>query len=140
MRAVARESPPLRQRTNEHAVVVAVRGHAYAVAQNGAARNGTRRIHGDYAHCATAFAEVCDQRADERRFSNPRRPGHANHVGPSQVSANIAGYRGAARAAGFDCGNRLGDGGAVSPAQVVNQRIVHGGVHSGRHVHATMSG
>ena len=69
----AAEMPAACQRAHEHAVIVEGRGHADAVAEDGAAGYGTGGIDGDDADGAAVGADVSDEGVEQGRFARARR-------------------------------------------------------------------
>ena len=67
--------------------------HADAVAQDGAARVGRRRIHGEDADGASALARGAGERADERALAAARRAGDADDVGAPGLGIEPLGER-----------------------------------------------
>ena len=63
---------------DEHALVAEVRAHPHAIAEDGAAGEGTRRIDGDDADRLSPLAELGRHPIDERALARARRACHAN--------------------------------------------------------------
>jgi hypothetical protein len=80
---------PGRHRADINASVAAVSLHAQPVPEEGAAREGARRIHGDDADGFASLPVGADQAGNQAGLSRSRRPRHTQHSGLSNGNEKV---------------------------------------------------
>ena len=130
----AAEITARRQRAHEHAIVVERRGHANAVAENGAARNRARWIDRDDADGAALLSELRDDGVDERRLARPRRTRETDDESVTEMRLQRPQKRRGRGGQPFEFRDHAGDGAPLALAHAVD-RAGHIGVRNARDGH-----
>src|SRR5664279_3441768 len=100
-----------RHRPDEHAGIRVKVLHADSVAENRAARERRRRVHGDDADLSPEDARLARERGGQRGLARSRRAGQARHTGAARSRKNERKKRAKARIVSFGPCDRARDGG-----------------------------
>ena len=110
----AAEVPARAHRADVDLRVEEVVGEADAVAEQRAARERARRVDGDDADAPAEAARMADERADERRLADARRPGDADRRGATRARVDPPHDLGAIGLPVLHEGDRAGERAPVS--------------------------
>src|SRR5690606_25261595 len=126
----AADLAPVGEAAEVDALVPPAAGQADAVAQDGAAAEGTGRVHGDDAHPGAPLPVGVDQRADQGALADARRAGDAHDEGVARQGIKRLQDRLAGRLTVLHQGDGAGQGPPVAGPQRLDQLLrCHGHRH-----------